>query len=95
MKTEIKAPEFERGIANILAEVRNRVYIDKIDIEVLEEILKGELKEYYDALNEYYEEEYYNAIASARNKSYDDGYDDGYDVGFDNGYADCHANNKF
>ena len=55
--------------------------------------MQDELKEYYDALNGYYEEEYYIAIASARSKAYDDGHSDGYSDGYENGYADCHAKN--
>ena len=75
-------PDFKATIANIIAEVHNRTYIDKIDTEVLEYILQ-------DALIEYHNEAY----TYARNEGYDEGYDDGYDVGYDNGYADCHDKN--
>ena len=84
--------DFMVKTAKIIAEVRNRTCIDELDAEVIEEILQDELEEYCTLLNEYYEEEYYIAISSARSKAYDAGYDDGYDVGYDNGYADCYEN---
>ncbi len=80
--------DFMVKTARILAEVRARTCIDKIDVDVLKEILQEELKEYYDALDGYYEEEYYIAISSARNKAYDDGHSDGYNIGYDIGYDD-------
>ena len=75
--------------AKIIAEMRARTCINDDDAEVIEEILQNELTEYYRMLEGYYEEEYYNAIASARSKAYDNGYDDGYESGYESGYADC------
>ena len=72
-------PDFMDSAAKIIAEVRARTCIDKIDTEVLEEILQDELKAYYAELDGYYEEEYYIAISSARSKAYDDDYADGFD----------------
>ena len=90
----ISTPDFMGSTAKIIAEVRNRTCIDD-DVEVIKEILQSELKEYYDALHEYYEEEYYIAISSARNKAYDDGhsdgYADGYDIGYDDGRSESHS----
>ena len=82
--------DFMERTAKIIAEVRNRTCIDE-DAEVIKEILQYELKEYYNELEEYFEEEYYIAIARARNSAYDDGYDDGYDIGYDNGQSDSHS----
>ena len=67
-------PYFMDITAKIITEIRTRTCIDKIDTEVLEEILQDSLNEYCTLLNEYYAEEYYIAISSARSKAYDDGY---------------------
>ena len=77
----ITTPNFMVKTANIIAEVRARTCIDDVDVEVIKEILQDALNEYYMMLNEYYAEEYYNALNTARNKAYDAGYDDGYDAG--------------
>ena len=79
----IMTPDFMDRAAKIIA--------DEIDTEVIKESLQGLLSEYCTSLNGYYEEEYYNAVASARSKAYDDGHSDGYDDGYDAGCADCHA----
>ena len=47
----------ETTMAKIMAEIRTRTSIDKIDTEVLFEIVQAALNEYHDELNEYYEEE--------------------------------------
>ena len=83
----ITTPNFMGKTAKIIAEVRARTCIDDVDVEVIKEILQDSLNEYYMMLNGYYEEEYYNALNSARSKAYDDGYDDGYDVGYDEGHS--------
>ena len=70
-------PDFKATIVNIISEVYNRTYIDKIDTEVLEDILQKELIEYHN-----------EAYTYGRNIGYDDGYDDGYDVGYDNGRSE-------
>ena len=85
---------FNDRIAKIITEVRTRTCIDKLDtevLEVLEGLLKDELKEYYDLIDNYYEEEYYNAVSSARNIAYDNGHSDGYAEGYDFCYAECHS----
>ena len=67
-------PDFMEKTARIIAEVRNRTCIDKIDtevLEVLEEILQDALNEYYDELHGYY----------------DAGYDDGYALGDDENHS--------
>ena len=87
----INTPNFMVSAAKIIAEIRNQTCIEDVDAEAIKAILQNALNEYYDELNEYYEEEYCNAISSARNSAYDDGYDDGYDIGYDNGYSDGHS----
>ena len=82
----IMPPNFMGGAAKIIAEVRNSICLDDVDAEVLENILQESLNEHYRMLDEYYAEEYYNALNTARNSAYDDGFDDGYDVGYDVGY---------
>ena len=78
-------------IEKIIADVRNRICIDDVDAEVINGILQDALNE----IHEYYEEEYYNAIASARSSAYDAGHSDGYDDGYESGVADCHAKNNY
>ena len=75
-------PNFMARATKIIAEIRTKTCIDDVDSEVIEAILQEELNEYYMMLNSYYEEEYYNAISSARSKAYDDGYSDGYSDGY-------------
>ena len=84
-------PDFMKSAAKITAEIGTKTCIDDIDAEVIEAILQASLNEYCTMLDEYYIEEYHNAISRARNIAYDDGYDDGYDVGYDNGYSDGHS----
>ena len=83
---------FNDKIAKLVKEIQTQICIDDADVKILEEILQDSLNEYYTLLNEYYEEEYYIAISSARSKAYDDGhsdgYADGYDVGYDVGYSE-------
>ena len=85
-------PNFMGSTANIIAEIRTKTGIDDVDVEVIEKILQDALNEYYSMVDEYYEEEYYIAISSVRNKAYDDGhsdgYADGYEIGYDDGYDD-------
>ena len=81
----ITKPNFMGKTAKIIAKVRASACIDDVDAEVIEKILQEELNEYYRMLDGYYEEEYYNALNTARNRAYDDGFDVGYDVGYDEG----------
>ena len=53
-----------------------------MDAQSLEEILQDALNEYFMAVDEYYEEEYYIAIEDVRTSAYDNGYADGYDEGY-------------
>ena len=85
MNTNMK-PDFMAITAKVIAEVRNSTCIDDADVEILEGLLKDELNGYYKRIDDYYEEEYYNAISSARNSAYDNGYADGYNEGYDEGY---------
>ena len=85
----------ETTMAKIMAEIRTVACIDDVDAEAIAGILQDALKEYYDELDGYYEEEYYIAISSARSIAYDeghsDGYADGYDVGYDDGHSESHS----
>ena len=65
-------------IAKLVKEIQTKICIDA-DVKILEGLLKDELNEYYRSIDEYYEEEYYIAIADARKRAYDNGYADGYD----------------
>ena len=87
----ISTPDFMGSTAKIIAEIRARTCIDKIDAEVIEAILQASLNEYYTMVDEYYAEEYYIAISSARSKAYDDGHSDGYVLGYAIGYDDGHS----
>ena len=91
----IMTPKFMHRLTKIITEVSAITGIDEVDAEALEELLKAELNEYCLELDDYYIEEYHNALASARSKAYDDGhsdgYADGYDVGYDDGYSDCNS----
>ena len=92
MKNEtITTPNFTGSIARTIAKIRASTCIDEADEEFIAKILQDELTEQYRMLDEYYEEEYYNALSRARNSAYDEGFNDGYDVGYDNGYDDWHA----
>ena len=65
-------PDFIDRTAKIIAEVRTRICIDKIDARFIEAILQ-------DALEEGYDEGY--------DVGYSEGYDDGYEGGYDEGSA--------
>ena len=69
--------DFTEITTKVIAEVRTRTCIDKIDTEVLEYILQKELIEYHN-----------EAYTYAHNIGYDDGFNDGYDVGYDNGRSE-------
>ena len=87
----ITTPNFKHETAKMIAEICNKICIDDFEAEVIKDILQDALNEYCMILEGYYEEEYYNAISSARNSAYDSGFDDGYDVGYDNGRSDSHS----
>ena len=84
METQLK---FMNRIAKIITEVSAVTGIDEVDAKAMEELLKAAFNEYCLELDEYYIEEYHNALNSARSKAYDSGYEDGYDVG----YSDCNS----
>ena len=88
--------DFMERTAKIIAEISARTCIDD-DAEVIKDILRNELRECYDALNEYYDDGY----AAGYERGYERGgnamvgelqnqsWTDGYDVGYAEGYADC------
>ena len=80
--------QLNNKIAKLVKEIQTQICIDDADVEILEGLLKDEFNEYYKLIDEYYEEEYYIAISSARSKAYDDGHSDGYADGYDVGYLD-------
>ena len=75
MKT-ITTPDFMGRIAKIVEEVSARTCIDKIDIEVLEAVLR-------DALNDYYYDDF--------GDGYYEGHPDGYSLGYDDGFLDGYS----
>lgn len=90
--------DFMERTAKIIAKIRTITYIDAVDAEGIKDILQDELKEYYDAINECY-----------NNECYDDGYDEGYadgksslggdvesayEEGYALGYSDGHSEVK-
>ena len=74
----ILTPKFMHRISKITTEVSAVTGIDEVEVKALEALLKEKLNEYCLELEEYYEEEYYVALSSARSKAYDVGYEDGY-----------------
>ena len=67
--------DFKDSAAKIIAEVRNRTSIDKIDIDVIEDILQVALIKYDNEVFTY-----------GHSIGYDDGHSDGYYEGYDDGY---------
>ena len=80
--------DFLESTAKIMAEIRTRACIDDVDVEVIEAILQDALKGYYNELQDYYEEEYHNALNSARSRAYDAGYEDGYEEGYSESHSE-------
>ena len=72
--------DFSVSTAKIIAEVRNRTCIDKIEAEVLEDILNDALIKYHNEVFTY-----------GHSIGYDDGYVAGDDAGYDAGYTDGRA----
>ena len=82
-------PEFMDRIAKIIEEVHTRTCMDKIDTEVLEDILQEELYEYYNEVLTYghnLEEAVDSAYEVGYSLGYDDGQFDGYSAGYSDGY---------
>ena len=78
--------------AKIIEEVYNSTYIDKIDTEVLEKILKDELIEYHNEVFTYGHnigyDDGYAAGKSSLEGEVDNAYDEGYSLGYAEGYSD-------
>ena len=72
--------DFIDRAAKIIAEIRNRTSIDKIDTSVLEDILQDELIKYHNEVFTY-----------GHSIGYDDGHSDGYYEGYDAGQSDGYA----
>ena len=67
----IMPPNFMGGAAKIIAEIRNRTCIDDNDAEVIKEILKAAIHEYYeDGHSDGYEDGYEHGYVDCRAKNY-------------------------
>ena len=97
-------PVFMVKTEKIIAEIRPRTCIDKLDIEVIKEILQDELKEYCDSLREYYAGGYddgydagydacYDTYKSSLERDVEGAYDDGYALGYSEGRAEAESDN--
>ena len=75
--------DFMDRIANIIAEVHTRTCMDKIDTEILENILQEELYEYYNEVLTYG-----HNLEEAVDSAYEEGYSLGHDDGYGDGYKD-------
>ena len=74
---------FTDRTANIIAEIRTKTCIDKIDEEVIFEILQAEFKNYYNAgYDAGYNELCWESYADGKSNAYDEGYDEGYYQGY-------------
>ena len=80
-------PDFMARTVKIMAEIRARTCIDKIDTEVIEYILKGELIKYHNEVFTY-----------GHGIGYDDGYiagdAEGYEAGYKRGVNDTIGERK-
>ena len=86
-------PDFMDRTAKIIEEIRTRACIDKIDTEVIEEILKDEFIKYHNELFTYahnigYDDGYDDGCKSCLNEDVDSAYDEGYSLGYSEGYSD-------
>ena len=70
----LTTPNFKSRAAKIIEEVLNRTYIDKIDTEIIADILKDAFEDYY---------------YSDQNDGYYEGHSEGYALGYDDGYDDA------
>ena len=85
--------------AKIIEEVYNSTYIDKIDTEVLEKILKDELIEYHNEVFTYghnigYDDGYTAGHKAGLDEAVDNVYDNVYDEGYDEGYSEGYYNGR-
>ena len=95
----IVTPDFMGRAANIIAEIRIRACIDKIDTEVIEDILKDELIKYHNEVFTYghsigYDDGYADgksSLAEAVDSAHEEGYELGYDEGYYTGYSESHS----
>ena len=83
-------PNFMDRTAKIIAEIRTRTCIDKIDIEVIEDILKDELIKYHNEVFTYARNIGYgdglNKAVATEEATYSKGYYEGYNKGYDDGH---------
>ena len=76
-------PNFMSSASKVLAEIRTRTCIDKIDGEVIFEILQAEFKDYYNTgYDAGYDELCWESYADGKSNAYDEGYDEGYYQGY-------------
>ena len=82
-------PDFMERTAKIIEEVRARTCIDKIDTEVLEEILQDALIKYHNEVFTYaYDTGYDDGYTVGHKAGLDDAVDNAYDEGYALGYSD-------
>lgn len=75
--------DFMVNTAKIIAEIRTRTCIDKIDEEVIFETLQAEFKDCYNAgYDAGYDELCWESYADGKSNAYDEGYDEGYYQGY-------------
>ena len=86
--------------AKIIEEVYNSTYIDKIDTEVLEKILKDELIEYHNEVFTYghnigHDDGYTAGHKAGLDEAVDNAYDAGYSLGYNDGYEEGYDYGQF
>ena len=75
--------DFMERTAKVIAEIRTRTCIDKIDTEGLFEILQAEFKDCYNTgYDAGYDELCWESYADGKSNAYDEGYDEGYYQGY-------------
>ena len=85
--------DFMVKTAKIIAEIRPRTCIDRLDLRVIEEILQDALKEYSEELHGCYDDGYDDGYAACTSSLEEDGdsyYNEGYSLGHDEGYENGH-----
>lgn len=89
--------DFMVKTAKIIEEVLARTCID-IDAEVIKALLQDELRAYYAALNEHYDDGYADGYDDGRAEAESDNeeavesaYEKGYSLGYSDGHAEGHS----
>ena len=87
--------DFSDSIAKLVAQVRNRTCINKIEAEVLEDILNDALIKYHNEILTYGHsigyDDGYTASKSILEGDVDSAYREGYASGYEDGYSAGHS----